>query len=419
MNARLSAAGSWIAIFFLLTQITVAQGQVAGQGQSQPVPNNLRQFDANDPRHAPAQIREQLRDENLRANEGFGPAVQGPPRQNPNAQPAPIHGPTMPGQGGLGQGGANQPGGNPNLQPIAQVPQPVLAPFRLTPEQERELDTNLIAWERQSGAIKTYKCEFTRWEYNPVFDPKEKPKDKPRAESNGEIKFQAPDKGKFQVKESRDYNPKTQKCDLKAGPEHLEYWVCDGQSIYEVNGKEKTVTERQLPPNMRGAAISDGPLPFVFGAKAASLKQKYWIREITPPNVKDELWLEAYPRVMSAAANFSKIEIILGRKDMLPVAIQTYDPSLDKNSQHRTVYQFGKHSVNGRFDTVFVDFVGPPTPPFYKKITIPADGGPQANVPQVKSNPSGANSNAGNTAGSIPPRDPRATQAQRPTGQFR
>ena len=33
---------------------------------------------------------------------------------------------------------------------------------------------------------------------------------------------------------------------------------------------------------MRGEAIADGPIPFISGAKADKMKQRYWIRDITP-----------------------------------------------------------------------------------------------------------------------------------------
>ena len=37
-----------------------------------------------------------------------------------------------------------------------------------------------------------------------------------------------------------------------------------------------------MPPELQGKAIVDGPLPFLFGADAQKLKQRYYLRIITP-----------------------------------------------------------------------------------------------------------------------------------------
>ena len=53
-----------------------------------------------------------------------------------------------------------------------------------------------------------------------------------------------------------------------------EHWVCDGTSIYEYRTEQKQLVERPIPKEMQGKAIVDGPLPFLFGAEAAKLKQR-------------------------------------------------------------------------------------------------------------------------------------------------
>jgi TIGR03009 family protein len=265
--------------------------------------------------------------------------------------------------------GAGPPGINP---PAHSAPQP-RAPFFLSPQEQANLDQILAAWERQSSTIKTYKCDFTRFEYSTPFGQKAQPDQQPtpRTISTGVLKYSAPDKGMFMVSEIQILNPKTGKYE-SGGPDDLEHWVCDGKSIFEINHKQKTRTEKPLPPQMQGAAISDGPLPFVFGAKAATLKQRYWLREITPAGVTDAIWLEAHPRFQADAANFRFVEVIIGRKDFMPKAIQMYNPAYDpkRENDSRTVFDFQKTSFNGRFDNVFKDFVGPDVPFHYKKIVL-------------------------------------------------
>ena len=69
------------------------------------------------------------------------------------------------------------------------------------------------------------------------------------------------------------------------------------------------------------------------------------------------------------AANFQKVEIILTRKEFMPIAIQLYDPGSGK----RTVYQLQKPAVNGRFDDVFGGFIAPNLPFGYKKVVQRTD----------------------------------------------
>ena len=111
-----------------------------------------------------------------------------------------------------------------------------------------------------------------------------------------------------------------------------------------------------MPPELQGKGIGDGPLPFVFGIEAQKLKQRYFMRIITPPNVQNEVWLEAYPRYQQQAAEFSKVQVILQiagpTKALLPYAIQIYSP----NGKDRTVYQL--QNPNDQSAVVFGGVLG-------------------------------------------------------------
>jgi len=248
-----------------------------------------------------------------RATAQTGPA---PPQYSPRPQGSPLrpdqpvvpHHPTL----------QRRPAGPPRAM---QRPQP-RAPFQLTAEQEAYLDKVLLAWEKQSARVKTFECEFTRWEYDPVFgDP-----NKPKNTDQGKIKYAAPDKGSFEI----------------AG-ERAEKWVCDGEWIHEFNHAKKQIVQHQLPPELRGQAIADGPLPFLFGAQAAKLKQRYFLRVIQPPAGRTgEIWLEAFPKYAQDAANFSRAELILTVKNMTPFGMDIYLP----NGRNHSAYQFFNMVIN-------------------------------------------------------------------------
>ena len=233
-----------------------------------------------------------------------------PPRYTPNPlrSPPAADQPVVPQQPTL----QRRPAAPPRT---VQPPQP-RAPFRLTPQQEAYLDQVLQAWEQHSLRVKTFECKFTRWDYDPVFgDP-----NKPKHVDQGKIKYAAPDKGSFEIEGER-----------------AEKWVCDGQWVHEFNHAKKQLIQHQLPPELRGKAIPDGPLPFLFGARAAELKQRYFLRVIQPPaGRKGEIWLEAYPKYAPDAANFSRAELILTVRNMTPFGMDIYSP----NGRNHSAYQF-------------------------------------------------------------------------------
>jgi len=247
------------------------------------------------------------------------------------------------------------------------MPQAPQVPFQLTPQQQADVDAVLRNWEQRSAKISTLKCNFKMWEYDSVFGPA----DKPKKESSGSIKYVRPDKGFYKV-------------DGAEG----EHWISDGKSIYELNHTKKQLIERKLPPELQGKAISDGPLPFIFGIEAEKVKHRYFVRVITPQGSKGQIWLEAYPKYRQDAANFQRIEVILAEADFLPFAVQLYLP----NGKSRTVYRFSDFSVNNPLDNVGNLFSAKPRTPFgYQHVveeapdvqTAPPSQGPgtQATLP--------------------------------------
>ena len=228
----------------------------------------------------------------------------------------------------------------------------------LSPEQQAALEQLLIAWEARNAKVTTWSCSFYKWQYN-AWSPADASGERLAfSESTGEIKYAAPDKGLFHVKSSKQWNPEKRIYDARPANSG-EHWVCNGTSIYEFRHSERQLRETKLPPEMRGRAISEGPLPFVFGAKADTLKKRYSMRIITPTAVTDQIWLEASPKFQVDAANFSKVELILRAKDLMPFAIQIFKPG----GQDRDVYQFDpRTSLIDRGLDLIRDFSRPLTP---------------------------------------------------------
>lgn len=214
-------------------------------------------------------------------------------------------------------------------QPQQQQTQPPQLPFRLTPQEQAHVDRVLNQWEQHNKKIKTFDCRFKRWIYDVVFGPKNKPK----FIEMGVLKFAAPDKGLFRVDEMEK--------DGKAvpiDPKQSEHWMCDGKSIFRYDPTQQKVIEYKLPPELHGKAIANSPLPFLFGSTAETLKRRYWIRIVTPPDAKDQIWMEAYPRYQEDAGNLHHAQFIVTMPDMKPFALRLVEP----NRKNYTVYQFYK-----------------------------------------------------------------------------
>ena len=114
---------------------------------------------------------------------------------------------------------------------------------------------------------------------------------------------------------------------------------------------------------------------------ADTLKKRYWMRIITPRDVRDQIWLEALPRMQADAANFSKVELILQARDLMPFAMQIYKPG----GQDRDVYQFDpRTSLIDKGLDMIRDFSKPVTPLGYTFILedAGAPSGPGAAAPR-------------------------------------
>jgi len=281
---------------------------------------------------------------------------QVPPRGQVGAQPnvgGPVRAPQV--------GAPNQPAGGQGVVKPLQPPQ-AKVPFVLTPAQEQLLSQILLKWEKESSKVSYFTCTFARWEIDKTWGPKHL--DFVKSEAKGTIKYKAPDHGTYQVEKLDEWNQ--EKNAMVNKPEALDHWVCDGKKIFEYNHVAKQLIERDLPAEMQGKAITDGPLPFIFGAKADQLMKRYWMRDVTPREyVGKEVWLEAWPKRQQDSANFHHATLILSDPAFKPTALQIYLP----DGTNHTDYAFDKTSVNSPL--ALVDFLPPRTPFGWKRVVNP------------------------------------------------
>lgn len=272
-------------------------------------------------------------------------------------------------------------------QPSRQTGPP-RAPFPpLSARDAQYLDSVLKYWEHSSAKIDVYECKFTRWQYDPVFARVVHPETgqlMAKTIASGVIKFAAPDKGLYEVEKQYQIVPPRTRGEkptyAPAGDIGLEKWICDGKSVFEFDYPRKRLVERPLPPSMQGRAIAEGPLPFLFGAKVDQIKSRYWVRPLPlPQGVKDEYWIEAYPKRQEDAARYKKVEVILSKSPFLPKAIHIYDVNYDpRRNPVRSSFSFENRKVNPsdilqKLDVLKLfkkQFYRPDTPSGWNKVVL-------------------------------------------------
>jgi len=133
-----------------------------------------------------------------------------------------------------------------------------------------------------------------------------------------------------------------------------------------------------IPPDKQGNAIVDGPLPFLFGAEAAKLKARYWLRIHEQPN-QEELWVIAAPKDQVDAANFVRVTLILDREKVLPRAMRVQQPG---GTHVDYIFDFASATINGTIDQLFNSrFIAPRTPWGWQRVDQPMPGTADAQQP--------------------------------------
>ncbi len=268
--------------------------------------------------------------------------------------------------------------------------------YPLDPKVQEWVDGVLAFWEKRSNEVKTLECKFQKWEYDPAQIPGQfnqlkalgKISEMPFTKfAAGSIKYGAPDKGLFKVEQLQVIVPGQQQPDGKQKyevqpKENGEHWVTDGKRVFAFDAIKKEVIESTLPPDMQGKALADGPLPFMFGARAESIKARYWIRPLQAEN-PGEYCLEAVPKSRQDASNFKMVQIVLDEKQYLPIRMQIFEGDWTATNPHRTAYRFSdreeneKNAMAALLDPLKLwnrDFFNVVTPTGWKRVVIDANG---------------------------------------------
>lgn len=294
------------------------------------------------------------------------------------------------------------------------LPAPKAPSWHPVPEDERlYIEKVLKYWESETAKISNYRCDFRKYTYAPNFAPANVHYEY----STGQIMYAKPDKGMYRVDEIHRYRPPKEKGGkpehVKAEGEKGEHWICDGKSVYYFDYLNKLLRKTNLPPEMQGKAIADGPLPFVFGAEAKKIQERYWLKVVTPENAVDEIRLAARPRFREDAANYQEIIIVIDHKEFLPKAMTVFMPNYDaKTNPAKENYTFDKRENNlaeSIWNTLKGEFYQPKTPGGWK---LEEQEVPREEIPRTASAANSQNKGATVAPPNSTPRRPAAANSK-------
>ena len=285
------------------------------------------------------------------------------PAQQPTGKAAPRSSQSQPAPPKAGQvpkaGPVTQTGGQYNIGPKTDVGQlrradgstPNIEPADVEEPISEELQKILDEWEKKSALIKSLHGTHTRVVYNLVFEVEKL--------SEGKFYVETPDKGRIDLvglppkkgEVSKRLGKKGEPFRLVA--DRAEKWICDGLEVKMVNDDEKNYEVEDLPKHLRGTNIINGPLPFLFGMKAAEIKRRYHI-ELIPTKNTEVHTLRVVPRRLNDRDNYKEAFVRLDKARFLPTAVKLVDPT----GNLETVYTFTILGVNNVNNSNFMSKMG-------------------------------------------------------------
>lgn len=230
--------------------------------------------------------------------------------------------------------------------------------------EQAELDEILSKWEQNTAAFDRFRSRFRRWEYDPVFGPK----DTFKTYSEGLIHIARPDQWYFCVDKVRKYRAPRQAGESPSysttDPWDNEEWSWDGEWLTQADFTSKRVVRTQLSPQPEPVLCPEFPSPWmgrdtepvgslVFGEpfrwlgkiNIQDLKQRYRMRLLPPTENGHDNVIQAIPRTPSALFfNPLFTTIYLDHESCLPQAVILHwsATAAPNEQQPRAVYQLDK-----------------------------------------------------------------------------
>ncbi|MBQ9872877.1 MAG: hypothetical protein IJM30_00235 [Thermoguttaceae bacterium] len=215
------------------------------------------------------------------------------------------------------------------------------ADYKPSEEETQKLDEFLTRWEEYGKDIKRVACSVHMREFDGALQQDAK---RPVAHTWGEFRFITPNKLSYHVKGEFEYTDAKPEGTWKEGKNEWQV-VLDGKSLVQYDFQNKKAVVYKIPEDEQDIDLTmdNGQFPLFFVAKADALKDRFYLRIVTPEKKrKSEVWIEAFPRYARDAQQFKSITVLLSLKDLQP----TYMRKMGANGKSKTDLTFEKVAVN-------------------------------------------------------------------------
>ncbi len=225
------------------------------------------------------------------------------PQAPPQAPPVAPQAPQVPGQ---------VPPAPPAAPPVAGAPS--------------ALDMHLMNWERSMGSVKNFHVEIAMTKKDAVFQREKKYK--------GVVLCMKPNYAILRLENLGD-----------ATKQDYEAYICNGKSVFQYSGVEKTITEYKIPNAAAnpGAGTDNLMLDFLSGLRADDAKKRFDISVFKED--QHYVYLDIKPRFAKDAQDFVQLRMALfgpnTKVAYLPCQVLKTDPKGDTE-----LWVFSNHQVN-------------------------------------------------------------------------
>ncbi|MGI6400724.1 MAG: hypothetical protein ACOX0A_01190 [Thermoguttaceae bacterium] len=213
--------------------------------------------------------------------------------------------------------------------------------YNPTEAEQQQLNEFLARWEEFGLGVKRVSCDVHMREFDGVLQQNSKT---PFAHTWGHFRFITPNQFMYHIRGEFIYSDASPEGEWKEGQNEWMI-VLNSKEFLQYDFKNKNVVVYPVVSEEQDMDLTmdNGQFPLFFVANANVLKNRFYMRIVTPASKqKTQVWIEAFPRYARDAQQFRSITVILGLKDLQP----TYMRRVAVNGKSKTDLTFEKVQVN-------------------------------------------------------------------------
>lgn len=181
------------------------------------------------------------------------------------------------------------------------------------PAKVAKMEAVLNEWAARSAEVKSLDAKFERIDRKPLWD-----NGKPTT-YRGRALLQSPNKACINIEKIVPPDKKG------VDTEFYERIVCTGREVYHYTAPTVQIFVYPLDAAVRGHALEEGPLPFLFDMKVDEARRRYHMTYEGEDDSEFNISIE--PLQAIDRENFTRAQIYLNKRTYLPNSLKLYHPN--------------------------------------------------------------------------------------------